>query len=305
MKLSGVVPPVATPLLDGDRVDEQNLRRVDRYLVDAGVNAIFANGSMGGFAFLTDEEQLRSIGITVSEVAGAVPVLGGVGETSTSRAVRMARQVARLGVDYISVLPPFYFLAKQEHLIAFFCEIAAAVDTPMVLYDNPVLTKNPIQPETVAELRRRIPHLMGIKVSNPDFTHLHTVLSLMKDDPDFAVLTGSEFLIVVALGMGCSGFVGGLHTLCPQIAVELYDAFRRGDIARAEQCQRELTATWQIFRRGSIWGAFDEALRYLGLAERGTGRPYITELGAEDREAVHQILDTYVKPRLSAPAATR
>src|SRR5581483_3164694 len=171
MKLFGVVPPVATPLQDDDRVDEQDLRRIDRYLLSAGVNAIFANGSMGGFAFLTDKEQLRSIEITVSEVAGAVPVLGGVGETSTSRAVGMARQVARLGVDYISILPPFYFLAKQEHLIAYFCEVAAAVETPIFLYDNPVLTKNPIQPETVAELRRRIPHLVGIKISNPDFVH--------------------------------------------------------------------------------------------------------------------------------------
>ena len=298
MILSGVIPPIGTPLGDRDRVDERGLRRLARYLVDAGVHAIFANGSMGGFAFLTEDEQIRSIATTLSEVNGAVPVLGGVGETSTSRAVRMAQRVAREGVDYVTVLPPFYFMATQQHLIAYFSDIAAAIDTPIFLYDNPTLTQNPIHPETVAELQRQIPHLVGIKVSNPDFVNLQSVLTLTKSSADFSVLTGSEFLIVVALAMGCDGFVGGLHNLCPHLAVALYQAYQANDLDRANQLQQDLIATWQIFRQGAIWGAFDEALRYLGICERATGAPYITALDPEERHAVHAILDAYVKPHL-------
>src|SRR5713226_1209448 len=108
-KLTGVVPPIGTPVTNQDRVDEAGLRRLARYLVDAGVAGILANGTMGGFAFLTDEEQLRAISIIVDEVNGAVPVIGGVGETSTSRAVRKAKQIQQHGVTYLSVLSPFYF----------------------------------------------------------------------------------------------------------------------------------------------------------------------------------------------------
>src|SRR3954471_5957529 len=117
MKLCGVVPPVGTPLLDGDRVDEEGLRRLNRYLLGAGVNALLANGSLGGFAFLTDEEQVRSVAITVWEVNNAIPVSAGIAETSPSRAVRMAKRIAAEGVDYLSLLPPFYFQATQAHLI--------------------------------------------------------------------------------------------------------------------------------------------------------------------------------------------
>ena len=161
-RLSGVVPPIGTPLTDGDRVDEPGLRRLTKYLVDAGVSAILANGTMGGFAFLTDEEQLRAISIIVDEVSGAIPVIGGVGETSTVRAVRKAKQICECGVSYLSVLPPYYFFATQPHLTAYFSEIAAAVDLPIFLYDNPVMTKNSIRPETVAELRQRIPKIVEI-----------------------------------------------------------------------------------------------------------------------------------------------
>lgn len=303
MKISGVIPPVGTPLEDGDRVDEAGLRRLVQYLLDGGVHGIFANGSMGGFAFLTDDEQIRSIATTVAQVNRAVPVMGGLGETSTSRAVRLARRIAREGVDYLTVLPPLYYLATQQHLIAYFSEIAAAVDVPVFLYDNPVLSKNPIHAETVAELRRRTPNIVGIKVSNQDMAYLQSLIGLMRSDPEFSILTGSEFLILVALQMGCHGFVGGLHNLCPHMAVALYDAFRAGDTERARELQQDLIATWQVFRHGDIWGAFDEALRHLGICRRATGSPYVTPMPEAGARAVHDILDRYVKPYLGTAVA--
>lgn len=51
---------------------------------------------------------------------------------------------------------------------------------------------------------------------------------------------------------------------------------------------------WEIFRYGAIWGAFDEAMRYLGICERATGRPYVTPLDEAGRSAVHAILGRYV-----------
>jgi len=300
-KLSGVVPPIGTPVKENDRVDEAALRRLTRYLLDGGVSGILANGTMGGFAFLTDEEQIRAISVVVSEVNGAVPVMGGIGETSTSRAVRKARQVAEEGVDHLTILAPFYFFASQENLYSFFSEIAAAVDLPIFLYDNPVMTKNSIHPETVAKLREDIPHIVGIKESNQDCINLQKLLDLNRGD-DFSILTGSEFLIVVGLQMGCDGFIGGLHNVCPHMAVALWEAFRSGDLETAKQLQQDLIATWEIFRFGNIWGAFDEALRHLGLAERATGSPYISTLKANEAAQVRAILDQYVKPYLCATA---
>src|ERR1041384_3522456 len=113
-KLSGVVVPVGTPLTDGDRVDAGGLRRLVRYLMDGGVHALFANGTMGGFAFMTDDEQIRAIETVVDEANGRLRVMAGLGETSTSRAVPRARAMARMGVQFLSVLPPFYFFAGQE-----------------------------------------------------------------------------------------------------------------------------------------------------------------------------------------------
>jgi 4-hydroxy-tetrahydrodipicolinate synthase len=289
-----VTVPVGTPLAAGEELDEQGLRRLVRHVIAGGIHGILANGSMGGFAWLTDEARLRSIRVVVEEVNGAVPVLGGLGETGTRRAVQMARRIAAEGVQYLSVLAPFYFLANQEHLYAYFSEIASAVDLPIFLYDNPVLTKCPIAPETVAHLRQRIPNIVGIKESKEDCVNMQQLLYLMKDDSGFSILSGSEFLILTHLQMGCDGCVGGLHNVCPHLAVGLYKAFLAGDLARARKLQRDLIDAWQIFRYGNIWGAFDEALRYLGICQCATAAPYVKELTGEERAKVHAILDRIV-----------
>lgn len=300
-KIFGVVPPIGTPVTENDCVDEPGLRRLTRYLVDAGVNGILANGTMGGFAFLTDKEQIKAISVVVSEVNAAVPVMGGIGETSTSRAIQKAKDIAREGVTHLTILAPYYFFATQENLYSYFSEVASAVDLPVFLYNNPVMTKNNINPETVARLRNHVPNIIGIKESNQDCINLQKLIDLNQSD-DFAILTGSEFLIVVGLQMGCTGFVGGLHNICPHMAVALYQAYSRGDLKLARRLQRDLIAAWELFNYGNIWGAFDEALRHLGIAERATGAPYRSKLKEQDAIVVHGIVDRYVKPYLGALA---
>ncbi|MFP5230919.1 MAG: dihydrodipicolinate synthase family protein [Acidobacteriota bacterium] len=294
--LHGVIPPLGTPLNAQGGVDTDGLRRLTRHVLDGGVHGVFTNGSMGGFAFLTDTEQMRAIETVVDTVQGKVPVMAGLGELSTTRAVARAREIAQLGISHLSVLAPLFYLADQDQLFRYFCEIAAAIDIPMVIYDNPVLTKNPILPETILRLRAQIPHLVGVKESNQDCVNLQTLLDLTRNEKNFSVLTGSEFLIVVGLQMGVQGCVGGVHNLCPQVAVELYDAFLKGDIDTANDRQRVLTEVWQIFRQGGVWSAFEEALRYLGLCERAAGEPYVHPLSSEERENIRTILARHLAP---------
>ena len=89
-----------------------------------------------------------------------------------------------------------------------------------------------------------------------------------------------------------------MHNICPHLAVALYDAFRAGDIETANKLQRDLVETWKIFRYGHVWGAFDEALRYLGIANRATGAPYISSVSPEEAVKIRKILDHYVRPYL-------
>jgi len=300
MFLNGIVPALSTPLTADETLDLDGLRRLIEYILSAGVQGLLANGSMGGFAFLTDEQQVSAVAATVGFVSGRVPVIGGVGETGTRRAIAKARSLEREGVDAISILPPYYFIAQQRQLIEWFGDVAASVQIPVFLYDNPALTKNPIHPATICELVRTVPNVAGVKISNQDMVNLQTLLHSLKQERRISVLTGSEHLALAGLQLGCDGCVGGGYNIFPHTIAGLYRAFLDGDLEKAQSLQQELIETWNLFLRGAVWGGFDEALRYLGIAESGTARPYRTALQAHEQAEVRAILDRYVKPYLSA-----
>ena len=172
-------------------------------------------------------------------------------------------------------------------------------------YDNPVLTKNPLQPATVCELVRAVPNVVGIKVSNQDMANLQKLLHGLERERKISVLTGSEHLALAGLQLGCDGCVGGSYNICPHIAVALYRAFLTGDLPTAKKLQQDLIAAWNIFLRGAVWGAFDEALRYLGIAETATAMPYRTTLAIEERDEIRAILDQFVKAYVRVRSAQR
>ena len=292
MELRGIIPPIATPLLPDERVDERGLRRLVRYLLEAGVHGIFVNGSMGGFALLADREQRRAVEIVVEEVNGRVPVIAGAAETGTRRVIAKARQIARAGADILGVLPPYYFRLTQESALRFFREVARGVEKPLLIYNNPTLVGFTLEVASLLELSRE-PNIVGIKESDPSCQRWQHLLGAFRGRRDFTILLGTEWLIPVAVWLGADGVVGGLHNVAPHLAVELYEAVRQGDSPRVRALQERLAQLGRIFEFGEIWGGFEAALQYLGLCEKVTASPY-RSLEPEERRQVEAILREYL-----------
>src|SRR5690606_29575222 len=103
MKPTGVIIPHVTPLTEDERLDHPALERLVEFLLAAGVHGLFANGSMGGFAFLDDAVPLACIEASIAAVDHRVPVLAGVADTSTGRALRRLRATTALRPDAVVV----------------------------------------------------------------------------------------------------------------------------------------------------------------------------------------------------------
>src|SRR5436305_2731270 len=107
-RLHGVFVPMLTPLGADERVDEASLRRLVDFLVGAGVHGIWSMGTTGEFAGITETERARAVVATVEQVAGRVPVIANIGDSSTALALRHARHAANAGADALALTPPHY-----------------------------------------------------------------------------------------------------------------------------------------------------------------------------------------------------
>src|ERR1700733_8560083 len=100
-KLKGVIVPIAVPLEQDYDLDRPGLGRLVEFLIGCGTQGIFANGSMGAFALLTDQVQYRVVEEVTSLVRKRVPVLAGASETSTTRVLEKIGVIQQFDVDYI------------------------------------------------------------------------------------------------------------------------------------------------------------------------------------------------------------
>ena len=289
MKLSGVIVPHVTPLTRDERLDGAGLERLLEFLLRAGVHGIFSNGSMGGFAFYPDAMQLETIERTVAIVRGRVPVLAGVSDTSTTRVLARIRDTATLGADALVVLPPFYYLCRQDETERFFRTIADASPLPVVLYDNPKLAKNALTPETIAALAAH-PNIIGVKVSAPDVFKWQTILRLDLPRDRFGLICGVEPMMGLGLQLGFDGLTGGVHNLVPDLAVALFDAAKAGRAADVEILQQKLNRMYRVFEIDGGWRGAELTLSSLGLCDKVTAAPHDLPLPPDKRQAILDVL---------------
>lgn len=288
-KLNGVIIALAVPVNGDYSVDKEGLRRLLEFLISSGVHGIFANGSMGAFALLPDSFQMEVIDFVVRVVDGRVPVLGGASETGTQRVIEKARRIQSLDVDGLVILPPYYYFCTQRELLRFFLTAADASSKPIFLYDNPRMTKNPIEVGSVVELAKH-PNIRGLKISTDDMSKCEEVAHADIPRDEFSLFSGAERKMNLALRLGFDGIVGGLHNVIPDIAVRLFTSASHGNLAEADEIQQKINRVHRIFEIDGGWRGVEAAFKYMGIAAKATLPPYDIPMPEEKRQEVIRIL---------------
>lgn len=287
--LSGVVPPLCTPLTAEREVDAPALERLVAFLIEAGATGLFVTGSTGEVAYLTDEQRGRTLEVAAGAAAGQVPVLAGIVDTATPRVIEHAAAAKAGGADALVATAPFYVPTHPAEIRTHFRAVRAAVDLPLFAYDIPTFTHTKLAAETVAELAAEAT-IDGLKDSSGDLDALRAVLELVAT-PGFRVFTGSEVVADLGLRIGAHGIVPGLGNVDPDGYVRLYEAARRGDWDAAAREQVRLRALFRLVKAGdparmgpysSAIGAFKEGLRLRGvIGDATTSVPMVALDGAE------------------------
>jgi 4-hydroxy-tetrahydrodipicolinate synthase len=275
--LTGVVPPLVTPLTPEYDVDTASLARLINHQLTGGVSGVFVLGTSGEGTFLTDEQRQTVLETTVSEVSGQVPVLAGAIDTSTARAGAHIAAAQKAGVDAVVATAPFYAATHPAEIERHFTRLAAiAGETPMFAYDIPSrVAGTKLNSALMIELGRQ-GIVAGVKDSSGQETSLR---QLVLDRADasldgFTIMTGSELTVDSSLAFGVDGVVPGLGNVDPAGYVKIFDSVRSGDMAAARQEQDRLFRLFEIIevadrrRMGAssaALGAFKAGLYALGV----------------------------------------
>ena len=237
--LSGIFVPNIVPYDSRGRINEEELRRIIRWIGRKGVTGFYPNGSMGEFIRLSYEERKRVVTIVAEEAAGK-PILAGAAEPNVDLVLEMCRYCADLGCRAVSITGPYYYKLTQDSIEAYFRELAAKSPIDIVIYNIPAFA-NEISVPVLKRLALDCPRIIGTKDTSRDMPRFQQVLHEIKSQrADFSVLIGWEELLCASLFMGGDGGTLSSAGVVPEVIMKIYNEARAGNWAEAKRVQFKL-----------------------------------------------------------------
>ncbi|XEC96159.1 4-hydroxy-tetrahydrodipicolinate synthase [Paenibacillus tarimensis] len=289
LRVEGIIPAVVTPFDERENLNEDALRVMVRRLIEAGVHGLFCLGTNGEFFSLSFEEKVRITEIIAEEAKGKIPVYAGAGCVSTRETVLLAKRLEAAGADALSVITPYFLSFSQQELIDHYKKVADATSLPVLLYNIPARTGNSLQPKSVSRLAE-VPNVVGIKDSSGNYDLILEYIE--RTPPEFAVLSGTDSLILSTLMAGGKGAVASTANVFPETVVSIYEHWKTGDYGKAEEAQRVLRALRDSFALGTLPSVLKQFLNLMGLPA-GPARGPVNSLTPQAEEELMRIVENY------------
>ncbi len=227
--VQGIIPPLVTPLVNRRRIDSRGFENLIEYVIAGGVHGLFLLGTTGEATSLSPALRKTFVRDACRIVAGRVPVMVGITDTSAETSLRMAEDYKNAGADAVVIAPPYYIPITQTELIHYFSELLPYLPLPVILYNMPSYTKVHMEADTVAAAREM--GAIGIKDSSGDMVYLYTLIDRFKKYPDFSIITGTEIYLPETVLQGGHGAVAGGANFFPELFVAFYNASIAGDLS--------------------------------------------------------------------------
>jgi 4-hydroxy-tetrahydrodipicolinate synthase len=266
--IRGVIPAILTPMDESGSVDYGLLEKQARYLSEAGVNGFFIGGTTAEGAYLSTEEKGEIIRVVRGVIEADQFLCAAYIQPSTRAVLEEMAALRDTAPDFVVAVTPFYLPMRQEDIVDHYQLIAREASAPLLLYDIPGNTHNPIALETILALAEE-KNITGIKDSSGNFTQFSE--GVLGDSPDgFLWIQGSDALDGPSLMIGCDAVVTGLGNarvepyvdMCRAAVVEDWQTVRecqarinqlRGIITLCGNSVSAVKAAAEIAGRGSRW----------------------------------------------------
>jgi 1-pyrroline-4-hydroxy-2-carboxylate deaminase len=295
---TGVFPAVTTQFNADESLNIPATQKLIERLIQGGVHGFIMLGTCGENCSLRADEKRKVISAAKEVVGGRIPILSGVSEFTTAEAALYARDAQKIGIDGLMVLPAMVYNSDTRETLNHFRTVARASDLPIMIYNNPLVYKVDIKPETFAELASE-KTIVSIKESSDDPRRITDLHNLYGDR--FIPFCGVDDLLLESCALGIEGWVSGLTDVFPEESVELWNLCQAGRFAEARALYRWFTPVLHLDTHSKL-------VQYIKLGQQivGTGSEKVRaprmELVGEERAHIIGLYEKAIatRPTLSS-----
>lgn len=262
MDFQGIIPPVVTLFDETGNIDIALNRSYIDELISRNIDGILLMGSSGEFSSLTTEERKLYVREMLKHINGRVPVMVGVGHTALKEVHELTSYAEEHGANGVLVVNPYYWKLSDEQLYRHFSSVANHTNLQVFIYNIPLLTGQNLSIELIIKLAQDHLNIAGIKETVSDFGHLRQVLAEVKKvRSDFKVFSAFDEHLLPAQMIGAAGSINGSAVFAPEISVDLYQSFHKGDFAKTQEKHQVISKLMDVYNYGpTFFTAMKEAV---------------------------------------------
>lgn len=296
-KWSGVFPAITTQFKRDQSLDLDATARHAEVLIRSGVSGLIFLGSLGENQPMLPAEKRELMRAMVDAVAGRVPVLSGVAETSTAAACQYVRDLEHMGVDGFMLMPAMLYKGDPRETLAHCRTTARATGLPIMVYNNPISYANDITPQMFAELAE-VESFVALKESSGDTRRITDLRNAVGDR--FSIFTGVDDLALESAILGIDGWVAGSGIAFPAENQYFWDLTRRGEWEKAREIYRWFAPLLHLDTHTKFVQYIKLAVQECGLGREWVRAPRLPLTGAE-RARVLAVIHRGIESRPRIP----
>ncbi|MCK4538664.1 MAG: 4-hydroxy-tetrahydrodipicolinate synthase [Candidatus Krumholzibacteria bacterium] len=296
--LKGLYIALVTPFNEDSSLNEEKLRELVRFHIDAGTNGLVPCATTSENPAFSWEEHFRIIEIVVEEAAGKLQVVAGCGTNSTTKSVANIIKARELGVDAAMVVTPYYNKPTQEGLYAHFMKLADDGGLPLMLYNVPGRTGLNMQPSTVERICGH-ENIVAIKEASGSIEQMSEIIGLCGDR--ITLLSGDDTMTLPVLCIGGKGVVSVAGNIVPKDILAMISAWENGNIEEARKLHYKLFPLCQSMFIETNPMPVKESMNMLGMGV-GEVRLPLVGMKPENRIKLAKALEAYGLDVVKPPA---
>lgn len=275
---------MATAFKDDGSVDLDATARIAAHLVDNGNDGVVVSGTTGEAPTTTVEEDAEILAAVKDAVGSRASVIAGVGTNATAHSIELAKNAAKVGVDGILLVAPYYNKPSQRGVQFHFDSVIGATDLPVMLYDVPGRVGIAIGMETYAQTVKD-ERVVAVKDAVGDM-----VRATRLADMGYAVYSGDDPATLSFLAHGGCGLVSVVGHVAGNEIKQMIDTFLDGDHAGAHTIFRRLMPAYDAVMGVPNYGATTAkaALQLLGVLDNRNVRGPLVALDEAEHDALRE-----------------
>ena len=291
----GLIPAIALPFTSDYQIDEAELRKLAKWLVEhKGVVGVMTNGHTGEVFSLDSSERAEVTRIVADEVGDRTIVVSSIVCEGIRTAVQDARAAKDAGAQALDIMPPHHWLRfgyQLAHVMEYFDAIADATELDLIVHVYPAWTKAAYSADVVAALAR-LPYVKAFKMGERDMNrYARDIQTIRNVDPTKALLTCHDEYLLASMIQGIDGALVGFGTFIPGLISDLLTSVKAGDLKGAMEIQKIIDPLKQaVYGNGEPTGEaharMKVAMKIAGILKNSTSRRPTTGPNAVETEQI-------------------